>query len=114
LQKFPHNIWIGMDGSVTFAKVTRAHECAFEVPLSKVLLETGAPTTIPSQISKSKGREAFCHSGLVPYIAESIAEFKSGGALDVSAEEVARAASTNTILLYPKLAVATASTTVKS
>ena len=102
LRKFPNNIWIGMDASVTFAKVTRAHECAFEIPLSKLLLETGTPTTIPSTISRSKGREAFCHSGYIPLIAAAIARLKKKLA-NVTAAEVARSSSNNTISLYPRI-----------
>lgn len=102
LQTFPKNIWIGMDASVTFAKVVRAHECAFDVPLHKLLLETGMPTTIPAVIAKSKGRGAFNHSGLIPYTAQAIALEKSK-ASDVSPEEVGRAAFENTGEVYPHL-----------
>jgi hypothetical protein len=105
LSEFPDNVWVGMDGSVTFAKNARAHECAFDVPLSKLVLETGTPNVIPAAVANAMGREAFCHSGLIPYVAEALAGFKSP-ALDISAEQVARAASLNTLLLYPKVSVA--------
>lgn len=102
LSKFTDNLWLGMDATVTFAKVTRAHECAFDIPLDKLLLETGTPTTIPATIARAKGRDAFNHSGLIPYIAEAIASEKSK-TIDTSPREVARDASYNTLHLYPSL-----------
>lgn len=120
LATWPQNVWIGMDASVTFAKVLRAHECAFDIPLSRLVLETGGPATIPSSISKAqKGRRAAfcCHSGLIPFVAEAIAKLKAsrssatlvGTAGDtstgvVTAVTVARSASENTRLLYPQIA----------
>lgn len=103
LKTFPNNIWFGFDGAVTFSKATHLHECAFDLPLSKLLLQTGSPRTIPSEIAKSWGREAFCHSGLIPHIAHAVAHRKDALLVDVTAEMVAKNASENTLTLYPKV-----------
>ena len=98
LNAFPDNVVVGFDGTVTFAKATALHECVFDVPLTKILLETGSPRTIPSVATKAQGREAFAHSGLVPFIADAIATQKKTDA--ITAESVARIASENYIKLY--------------
>uniref|UniRef100_A0A7S1FQI0 CCHC-type domain-containing protein n=1 Tax=Corethron hystrix TaxID=216773 RepID=A0A7S1FQI0_9STRA len=99
LQTFPENIWLGFDATVSFSKAKIVHECAFEVPLDKLLLETGEPTTIHSTLTKAKGRQAFGHPGLIPFIAQSLAA-KKNSALEETPEKLARAAATNTSLLY--------------
>ena len=97
LQSFPNNVWFGFDSTVTFAKASHVHECAFDVPLDSILLETGS-NSIPSVVTKSMGRHAFSSSALVPFIAQAIAEIKK-----VDATTVARTATANTLKLYPKL-----------
>lgn len=92
------NIWIGMDASVGFAKAKHLHESAFDVPLSKLVLLSGQPSTTPPQIGQR--RDVFCHSGHIPHVAQAVAECKRGG---VTAESVARQAAANTLLLYPGL-----------
>lgn len=99
ITKYPRNVWIGLDGAVTFAKAHHAHECAFDVPLSRLILDSG--TTIPAIVAKTLGRDAFCHSGLIPFLAEAVARYKPDVALAVT---VARAASTNALALYPRIA----------
>mmetsp|Transcript_21989 Transcript_21989/g.36399 ORF Transcript_21989/g.36399 Transcript_21989/m.36399 type:complete len:276 (+) Transcript_21989:1-828(+) len=96
LDRFPKNVWIGIDGTVTFQKATRAHECAFDVPLDRLLLETG--TTIPSQVALKLGRDAFVHGGWIPFVAESIARCKKDAMM--TADVVARVASQNTNQVY--------------
>jgi Tat protein secretion system quality control protein TatD with DNase activity len=96
LKAFPDTLYVGMNAAVGFTKATLAQECAFEVPLNRLLLETDAPNTIPSPVVSSNGRKAFCHSGLVPLIASAVAEQKRL----VTAVDVARAASENTVKLY--------------
>jgi len=103
LQTFPNNIWFGFDSTVTFGKATYLQECAFDLPLSKLLLESGSPRTIPSDVTKCWGRKAFCHSGLIPHIANAIAHCKDPSLVDVTAEMVARSASENTLLIYPRI-----------
>lgn len=97
LQKFPDTLWVGMNGSVSFSKAVQAHECAFDVPLGRLLLETG--NNIPSVVASALGRQAFPHSGLIPHVAVAVAEHRKY----VSPDEVARQASLNTIQLYRKI-----------
>lgn len=92
------NLYIALDGAVSFTKAVHLHECAFEIPLNRLLLETA--TVIPSDIAKSLGRDAFFHSGLWPFVAQAVAHCKK----NVSVEEVARATSDLTLNLYPQLA----------
>ena len=98
LSAFPDNIFVGFDGSVTFAKATALHECVFDAPLDKMLLETGTPRTIPSVVTKALGREAFAHSGLIPFIADAITVQKKTDTL--TAEKIARMASENFVNIY--------------
>ena len=97
LGAFPETIWVGFNGSAGFAKATVTHECAFDIPLGKLLLESDAPLVIPTPVASAMGRGAFCHSGLIPFVADAVSGVKKGAA---SAVEVARAAAENTALLY--------------
>ena len=95
LNAFPDSLYIGMNSSVGFAKASSvALECAFDVPLNRLLLETD--NVIPAPVAKSMGRKAFSHSGLIPFIALAVSEAKR----IVTPEQVARAAAENTIRLY--------------
>jgi Tat protein secretion system quality control protein TatD with DNase activity len=97
LSAFPHNLkLVGMDGSVSFTKATHLHECAFEIPLASLVLETS--TVIPSHVANALGRDASFHSGWWPFVAEAVAHYKK-----VPIADVARAASENTLQLYPQL-----------
>ena len=112
-----------MDSTVTFSKATQLHECAFDVPLSRVLLETGAPATIPSIVTKTvDSKQVFGHSGYIPFIAASMAHYAAKNSQNsryvatntsgtatandhndddgITAEVIARAAAVNTQLLY--------------
>ena len=91
------NLVIGLDGAVSFSKASVLHECAFDVPLDRLILGTG--TVIPSEIANALGRDAFYHAGLWPFVAKAVAHYKK----TVSTMEVARAASALTIKLYPQL-----------
>ena len=107
LGAFPANAYAGLDATVTHSKATEAHAVAFDVPLSRLLLETGAPGTVPSAAARAAGRAAFGHSGLLPLVAEAVA-FRKGGGADgpgggPTAAEVARAASDNVARLYPNV-----------
>ena len=93
-----NNIYIGLDGSVSFSKATHLHECAFDCPMERLVLETS--TVIPASVANALGRDAFFHSATVPFLAEAVAQCKKMP----SAPQVARAASQNTLTLYPQLA----------
>ncbi|OEU18020.1 hypothetical protein FRACYDRAFT_238452 [Fragilariopsis cylindrus CCMP1102] len=78
LKAFPNNLYIGFDSTITFQKATHIHECAFDLPLNKLVLETCSPSLIPSCIANSiDTRYAFCHSGYIPIIANEIAKYSS-------------------------------------
>jgi Tat protein secretion system quality control protein TatD with DNase activity len=102
-QAFPfpkHQIYMGLDGSVSFAKATHLHECAFDCSLERLVLETS--TVIPASVAHALKRDAFFHSATVPFLAQAVAKYKPM----VSAAQVARVASQNTLILYPQLAFA--------
>ena len=97
LQSIPDNLMIGFDGSCSFSKAQDLHECAFEISLNNILLESS--TTIPSHVANALGRDAAYHSGTIPFSAEAIAVLKK----TVTAAQVASAAATNTVAFYPEL-----------
>jgi len=98
LQAFPNNLAaIGLDGAVTFAKATHLHECAFEVSLDRLVLETS--NVIPSNVAIAMGRAAFSQSGWWPFVAESIIKHKKV----VSMDQVVSAVYENTRKLYPQV-----------
>ena len=92
------NLVIGLDGAVSFSKASVLHECAFDVPLDRLLLGTG--TVIPSEIANAQGRDAFYHAGLLPFVAKAVAHYKK----TVSTIKVAQVASALAVELYPQLA----------
>jgi Tat protein secretion system quality control protein TatD with DNase activity len=98
LKAFPDTVYVGMNAAVGFAKASVAHECAFDVPLDRLLLETDSPNTIPATVVASMGRKAYCHSGHVPIVAAAIAEQKKNSGY--TAMDVAQMASNNTVALY--------------
>ena len=106
VQKFPNQVYIGMDATVTFSKANEMHECAFELHPNRLLLETGRPGTIPSILTRTMGRDAYGHPAWsIPWIAESMASHSSpmhgNDGEPLNATSIARAASANTTLLYP-------------
>jgi hypothetical protein len=106
----------GFDGRVGFSKAVHLHESAFEVRPDQIVLETGGPGTLPPVVAKHCGRNAFCHSGHLPFVAEELARHLArnprntlgdsdqlkGESLteEITAETVARWASTTTKALY--------------
>lgn len=101
LEAFP-KLYVGMDATVSFSKAVELHECAFEVPPDRLLIETGHPSTVPASVAKAGAAAggslvtAWCHAGTLPFIAEAIAE-KRGG---VTAADVARICGENTLRIY--------------
>ena len=122
--KFQHELCFGFDGSLGFSKAVHLHESAFEVCPQNIVLETGGPGILPPIVARHCGRNAFCHSGQIPFVAEELAKHLSrnprntiftqlmdGGDNDnggeriadeeeITAEKVARWASTTTKTLY--------------
>ena len=82
------------DGAVTFTKAHAAHELAFDVPLSRLLLASSAPRHLPTQVAGSAGgRRRVCHPGHIFYTAERLVEVKRG---NVALQEVIEASRANT------------------
>ena len=64
----------GFNGSLGFSKAVHLHESAFEVSPFNIVLETSGPGIVPPIVAKHGGRNAFCHSGHIPYVAEELAK----------------------------------------
>ena len=106
LQAFPKNLMaIGMDGSVSFSKATHLHECAFEVPFERVVVETS--TTIPALVANVLGRDASFHSGWWPFVLCAIGHYKRTTSTSISGDyslaALNRAIMETTLKLYPQL-----------
>mmetsp|Transcript_10638 Transcript_10638/g.16288 ORF Transcript_10638/g.16288 Transcript_10638/m.16288 type:complete len:469 (-) Transcript_10638:8-1414(-) len=96
LKVFP-NLFIGLNASATFSKATNLHEVIFEVPLSRLLLETSE--AIPTHVSKSFGRQASPHCAWWPFVAQAVTDHKKV----VSIRELTETVTTNILNLYPKM-----------
>lgn len=65
-------MYIGVGGVVTFNNARKLVETVEEIPLDRILLETDAPYLAPVPF---RGR--LCHSGLLYFVAQKIAEIKN-------------------------------------
>jgi len=84
------NLYIGMDGPVTFEKATGLHEVAQQVPLDRLLLETDAPYLTPHPHRGQRNEPAY-----LSYIAERIAALR-----EMPVETLAAATTTNAQRLF--------------
>jgi TatD DNase family protein len=84
------NLYVGMDGPVTFKKATGLHEVARQVPLDRLLLETDAPYLTPHPHRGQRNEPAY-----VTYVAERIAALK-----DIPVETLAAATTANAQRLF--------------
>ncbi len=82
--------YIAFGGTVTFKNAHRVREVAASVPLDHLLLETDCPYMAPVP-----HRGKINHSGLIPHIAEIIAELHG-----VSAEEISHVTTQNAYKLF--------------
>ncbi len=64
-------LYIGVGGVLTFKNARKAVEVAEQIPLERILLETDAPYMAPVPL---RGKR--CHSAMIVYVAERIAEIK--------------------------------------
>lgn len=79
---------ISLGGAVTFKNARRGAEAAREVPIDRILLETDAPYMAPVPF---RGKQ--CHSAMIAYTAEKIAEIRDmpvQALLDVTKENALR------------------------
>ena len=65
------NAYVGFTGAVTFKNAKQIRETVEKLPLERLLLETDAPFMAPIPF---RGRT--CHSGMIPYTAQKLAEVK--------------------------------------
>jgi TatD DNase family protein len=84
------NLYIGMDGPVTFEKATGLHEVARQVPLDRLLLETDAPYLTPHPYRGRRNEPAY-----LTYVADYIATVR-----DIPVETLAAATTTNAQRLF--------------
>jgi Tat protein secretion system quality control protein TatD with DNase activity len=94
LAAFPETLFVGLNASTGYTKATQLHACAFDVPLDRLLLETDAPQAIPAPVA-AQSKTAFCHAGLIPWVAAAVAQHKAPTAVAVAA-----AATQNVVRLY--------------
>ncbi len=84
------NLYIGMDGPVTFEKATALREVARQVPLDRLLLETDAPFLTPHPYRGRRNEPAY-----LVHIAECIAGLKN-----ITVETLAAATTANAKHLF--------------
>ncbi|CAG8489461.1 9003_t:CDS:1 [Scutellospora calospora] len=98
LDYFP-NLYIGITGIITYGSAKNTQEVVRSiVPLNRILLETDAPYMTPGKLNrnkKSSDRITVSHSGMIPFIAQKIAEITKK---DI--DEIMRAARDNTRNMY--------------
>lgn len=82
--------YIGFTGVVTFKNARKAVDVAANIPLDRLLIETDCPYMAPEP---HRGRRN--DPGLVPLVAEKIAQIRG-----LSTEEVAAAAAENAVTLF--------------
>lgn len=84
------NLFLGFTGAITFKKSDELRKVVENVPLERILLETDAPFMAPG-----KFRGKVCHSGMIPIIAQQIADCKK-----VSLSKVLKTTYDNTCYVY--------------
>lgn len=83
-------MYIGLGGAVTFKNARKPVEVAAMVPADRLVLETDAPYMTPVPFRGQR-----CHSGMIAFTAEKIAEARCG-----TAQAVVNAARQNACRLY--------------
>lgn len=81
---------LGFGGALTFKNARRAVEAAAALPLESIVLETDCPYMAPEPL---RGRE--CHSGMIRFTAQRLAEIKG-----IPVEEVLRVTQQNARTLF--------------
>ena len=74
-------MYVGFGGALTFKNARKAVEVASQVPLERILLETDAPYMSPVPLRGQR-----CHSGMIIYAAQRLAEIKGMAVSDVLRE----------------------------
>ncbi len=71
-------LYLGFGGALTFKNARKAVEAAAATPIERILLETDAPYMSPVPLRGSR-----CHSAMIYYVAERIAEIKGMSVTEV-------------------------------
>ncbi|KAG9292033.1 hypothetical protein G9A89_017932 [Geosiphon pyriformis] len=93
------NLYIGITGVITFGTAKNTQAVITEVvPMNRFLLETDAPYMVPAKLNKRRrthDKISVSHSGMIPFVAEKIAELKG-----IEIDQVMNAARENTRNMY--------------
>ncbi len=71
-------MYLGFGGALTFKNARKAVEAAAVTPIERILLETDAPYMAPVPLRGNR-----CHSAMIYYVAEHLAEIKNMSVADV-------------------------------
>ncbi len=71
-------LYLGFGGVLTFKNARKAVEAAAQTPIERILLETDAPYMAPVPFRGER-----CHSAMIYYVAERLAEIKGIAVADV-------------------------------
>lgn len=71
-------MYLGFGGALTFKNARKAVEAAASVPIERILLETDAPYMSPVPLRGQR-----CHSAMIYYVAERLAQIKGMTVSDV-------------------------------
>jgi len=82
--------YIGFTGVLTFKNARKAVETAASIPLERIVLETDCPYMAPEPF---RGRR--CHPGLLPKMAEKLAQIR-----ELPVEDIIRITTENAKRLY--------------
>ncbi len=83
-------MYIGVGGVITFKNSRKLPEVVDVLPLDRLLLETDCPYLAPEPL-----RGHLCHSGLIPFTAQKIAEIK-----EISVEDIYKITTDNAKKLF--------------
>lgn len=90
LLALPGQIFFGFTGVITFKNAEEIRASVRLIPINQILLETDAPFMAPLP---HRGKPA--HSGMIPFIAEKIAEIKA-----INTDQIYKQCRLNTQIMY--------------
>ncbi|CAG8531854.1 8122_t:CDS:2 [Paraglomus occultum] len=98
LEYFP-NLFLGITGVVTYSSAKNTQQIVRSVvPLNRFLLETDAPYMIPAKLNRNRRTHekiTVSHSGMIPLVAEKIAQLRG-----INVDDVMKAARENAREMY--------------
>ena len=91
LQKGGGNVYLALSGSITFSKASRELlNLAFDVPLDRLLIGTGAPDFLPAPLAVV-GHSRMCTPADAIFVAAALAEMKNCSVDDILSSSLANA-----------------------